>query len=339
MFHNLRIEKGNDLKEQTRIDETDAIILKTLLVDSRTSLTEISKSCKITVGAVRMRIMRLKKDGVIKGEVVLVNPHSLGYKCVVDLGIKTSVEHEKEVADFLRAKLNKANVVGAFAKYNVFAVAPLKDIHELAGLVENLESHPHVKHVESMIWAEAVRMEHMERLVIKPLKNDLEKSNLKKVNAISLEEVELDEIDRQIAKMVSQNARMSFNRIAKQLGISTKNVIKRYNRLKGSVLTSSTIVVNLKKLGFNAFAFLFIKVTNRSKMPDIYAQILQVPNAVVAFRLLGHYDLTATIFLESFGELFEATEQVRKIPGIDFIDTYVTAAWDEWPPNLFHSLL
>ena len=139
---NLCTEKGNELKEQTRIDETDAIILKMLLVNSRTSLTEIAKSCKITVGAVRMRIMRLKKDGVIKGEVVLVNPHSLGYKCIVDLGIKTPVEHEKEVADFLRDKLSKANVVGAFAKYNVFAVAPLKNIHELAGLVEDLESPP-----------------------------------------------------------------------------------------------------------------------------------------------------------------------------------------------------
>ena len=189
-----------------------------------------------------------------------------------------------------------------------------------------------------MIWAEAVRMEHMERLIIKPLKKDVEKPSKETGNEISLEEVEIDEIDRQIAKMVSQNARMSFNRIAKQLGISTKNVIKRYNRLRGTVLTSSTIV-DLKKLGFNAFAFLFIKVTNRSKTPDIYAQLLQVPNAVVAFRLLGQYDLAATIFLEDFRGLFEATEQVRKIPGIDLIDTYVTEAWDEWPPNLFHSLL
>ena len=182
-------------------------------------------------------------------------------------------------------------------------------------------------------------MEHMERLIIKPLKKEDEKPSKENGKVISLEEVELDEIDRQIAKMVSQNARMSFNRIAKQLGISTKNVIKRYNRLKGNVLTTSTIVVDLKKLGFNAFAFLFIKVANRSKTPDIYAKILQVPNAVVAFRLLGQYDLTATIFLEDFGKLFEATEQVRKIPGIELIDTYVTAAWEAWPPNLFHSLL
>ena len=330
---------GNKLKDQARIDETDATILKMLLIDSRTSLTKIAKTCKITVGAVRMRIKRLKKRGIIKSEVMLVNPHSLGYKCVVDLGITTPVEYEKEVTDFLREKLSRANVIGPFAKYNVFAVAPLKSIHELAGLVENLESHPHVKRVETMIWAEAVRMEHMEKLIIEPFKKDSIRQKIESANAISLEEVKIDEIDRQIAKTLSQNARMSFNKIAEQLEISTKNVIKRYNRLRGTVLTHSTILVDLKKLGFNAFAFLFIKVANRSKMPDIFAQILQIPNMVVAFRLIGNYDLTATVFLKNFGELFEATDQLRKIPGIDLIDTYVTPAWDSWPPNLFVSLL
>ena len=149
----------------------------------------------------------------------------------------------------------------------------------------------------------------------------------------------MDQIDRQIAKTLSLNARTPFERIAEQLGISTKNVIQRYKKLKGHVLTMSTITVDLRKLGFQAFAFLFIKVANRSKMLEIYSQLVEIPNVVVAIRTLGPYDLHGTVFLTCFDKLFETTEQIRRIPGIDLTEIHVTPAWDKWPPNLFVSLL
>jgi Lrp/AsnC family transcriptional regulator for asnA, asnC and gidA len=326
------------MKDKPKTDLTDAKILKILLNDSRISLTEMSKHCGITVGAVRMRILRLRKTGIIRGEIMLVNPHSLGYKCVVDLGIITTAENEKEIEDFLRSKPFKyANIVGPFGKYNVFAVIALKNIQELSKILEELESNPHVRRVESLIWAEAINMEHMEKLVLKPLEE--EKAQVAKNHAISLDEVQIDAIDRKIAKILSQNARTPFNKIAKQIGLSTKTVIQRYKKLKGTVLTHSTIVVDLEKLGFKAFAFIFIKVGNRSKMPEIFAKLLQVPNLVVALKTIGPYDLNVDVFVSSFKELFEATEQIRKIPGIELVDTYVTPPWNEWPPNLFVSLL
>lgn len=321
-----------------KLDDKDAKILKILLDDSRTSLTEIAEHCKITVGAVRMRLLRLKRLGVIKSEIMLVNPHSLGYKCVADLGITTTLENEAEVAEFLKGKSYRANVVGPFAKYNVFAVVVFKNIHELSCIVEDLESHPHVKRVETMIWAEAVSMEHMENLIFKPMQRNGKETSKKPVS-FSLEEAKIDKIDRQIARILAQNARTPFRKIALQLKISTKNVIQRFKRLKGNVLTISTLSVDLKKLGFNAFAFLFIRVANRSRTPEIYAQLLKVPNLVVAFKMLGQYDLNATIFVEDFQTLFEALEQVRRIPDIDLTDTYLTDTWPEWPRNLFFSLL
>jgi Lrp/AsnC family transcriptional regulator for asnA, asnC and gidA len=324
---------------QAKIDETDAKILKILLKDSRTSFTEIAKNCKISVGAVRMRYKRLKSAGIIKGEIMQVSPHSLGYKYVVNLGIITTIEYEKEVAEFLKSRTYRTNIVGPFGKYNVFAVAVLHNIQELTGIVEDIESHTHVKSVESMIWAEAVNMEHMENLFFNPLDKNVEKQNTKNHNKINLEEAHIDQIDREIAKTLSQNARTPFSHIAKQLGISTKNVIQRYKRLRGTVLTHSTITVDLKKLGFKAFAFLFIKVTNRSKMPQIYAQLLQIPNLAVTVRLIGPYDLNVDIFLTNFEELFDATEQIRRIPGIGLTEVWMTPVWNEWPPNLFVSLL
>ena len=80
---------------QVKIDEIDAKILRLLLLESRTSFTDIADECEITVTAVRMRYKNLWKQGVINGEVMLVNPHSLGYQHIVDLCITNAIEDEK----------------------------------------------------------------------------------------------------------------------------------------------------------------------------------------------------------------------------------------------------
>ena len=89
--------KGLLMTCTVKVDEVDARILKILLAESRTSFTEIADECKITVAAVRMRYKHLWDEGIINGEKMLVNPHCLGFRHIVDLGIECSVKDEKEV--------------------------------------------------------------------------------------------------------------------------------------------------------------------------------------------------------------------------------------------------
>lgn len=322
-----------------KFDAVDAKILKTLLRDARTSFTEMARNCKITVGAVRMRYKRLWKAGIINGEIMEVNPHALGFEYVVDLGLITCIEDEKEVTEFLKNKRYKyMNVVGPFGRYNVWAVAVFNNLRELTETIQDLESHPCVKRVESLIWTEVSYVEHVENLIFEPFGTNDDRKIYQRLNEAG-KKAAMDQTDIQIAKTLSLNARIPFKRIAEQLGISTKNVIQRYKKLKGHVLTTSTITVDLKKLGFQAFAFLFIKVANRSKLTEIHSQLIEIPNMVVAIRTLGSYDINATAFITNFEKMFEITERIRRIPGIDVAETYLCPVWDKWPPDLFSSLL
>ena len=322
----------------TKIDEIDAKILKTLLKESRTSFTQISKDCKITVGAIRMRYLRLRKTGIINGEIMQINPTSLGFKCIADLGISTAKENEAEVGRYLKSKPNLTHIVIAANKYSFWAKVILRDIQELNGVIAQLESNPLIKHVDTFIWDETVYLDHPENLIIKPLKKEKgEKGTLS--FAASHEEIQIDTIDRQIAKILSLESRTPFRRIAMQLGISTKSVIQRYHKLRGSVLTHSSIMVDLNKLGYGAWGHLFVKVGNRSKMPKIYNQILQIPNLIVAIRYIGAYDLYATVALENYEEMFKLMEDMRRIQGIERTDIFLGRTWPYWPLNLFPSLL
>ena len=324
------------MQKTKKLDEIDAKILQTLLKDSRTSYTAIAKDCKISVAAVRRRHERLKKAGIINGEIMLVNPYSLGYKCTVDLGIVTSVENEEEVIKFLRSKPYISGANGNFGRYNIQAFLVLHDIEKLTGILGDIEANPKVMIIDSLIWAESINMDHTENLEIKPLKQT--KTAYKPLE-LNRNEEKLDETDRQIASILSQNSRTPFREIAKQIGVSPKNVIQKYNRLRGRVLTRSTISVDLNKIGYTAMAHIFIKVSNRSKMQETFTQITQIPNLIIAIKLIGPYDVRALVAINDFEDLFEVTENFRRIKGIEKADTYLYRAFWKWPLNLFAQLL
>ncbi len=324
-----------------KIDEIDAKILQLLLAESRTSFTDIAHECKITVSAVRMRYKRLWREGIINGEVTLVNPHCLGYRHIVDLGVITTHEDEKEVAEYLEKKPYISQVVRNMGKFNFFGKVALRDLNGLSEIVEDLESNQKITRVQTLIWTQAVGVEYPQNLTIKPLSYSNSYKNKQQPAATNLDQplIELDDIDRKIAILVSRNSRTPFRKIAEQLGVSTKTVIQRYKKLRENLLTLSTITVDLNKLGFKSLANIYVKVSNRSKMAEIYNRLLQIPNLIVIIRLIDTYDLYLAVVLEDFDKLFEVQDQLRKIDGLEKPDIFLRPVVPCWPLNLFPSLL
>jgi DNA-binding Lrp family transcriptional regulator len=329
------------LADRVKIDEIDAKILRILLLESRTSFTDIAKACEITVTAVRMRYKRLWRDGVINGEKMLVNPHCLGYRHIADLFIISNVEDDKEVAKILESKPYISEVVGPFGKYSFFGKVALRNLNKLHEIIEDLESNQIIKHVDALIWAEAINLEFPQNLIIKPLdhQKDQKNNHMPELTNQDRAHLEVDEIDRKIAKILSENSRTRFKKIAEELDISSKTVIQKYNRLRENLLTLSTITLDLNKLGYKALANLYIKISNRSKMSEIYSQLIQIPNLIVIIRLIGAYDLYVAIAIENFDKLFESNEKIRRISGIETIEAFLAPMPPSWPLNLFPSLI
>jgi DNA-binding Lrp family transcriptional regulator len=327
------------LPDNTNIDSIDAKILKTLLKESRTSFTEIAKECKISVSASRARFNRLKKVGIINGEIMQVNPYSLGCKCVGNIGINTSAENEETVKEFLKEKIHSTFSMMSWGKYNIGLFVVKKNIEEWAAELRRLDANPHIKLVDPLIWTEVTGMDHPENLEIKPLKAERQEKNIQRTpRAMSNEQEEIDEIDKQIAKKLSHSSRTSFRKIGKELNISTKKVIQRYRKLRKNVLTVSTVTLDLKKLGYNAAVMIFLK-GERSKMTEISDKILQTKNILVFYRVIGSYDLIAIAVLEDFNALIRLQKEIRSIRGIEQIDFFVTEIFPGWPANVFASLL
>ncbi len=305
-----------------KIDAIDAKILKTLLLESRTSFTEIAKINKISVCAVRMRYSRLKKAGIVTGECMHVNPKFWGYEYTADVRVKTSLNDEEEVLKMLN---NNRHIIsaGSFG-HIIMGLIILPKLEQLRSIVEEIGVNPKVMHVETLIWAQSQDIFHPENLIIKPYSNLAEDKIKLKTAPTKTEEVYIDETDKQIVRILANNSRKSFREIAKELSISTSNVIQRYKKLREeNVLTRSAIGVDLKKLGYIAWNVSFLKLEAKSKVSEIRKQLLQIPNALLLIEHVGSYDLRIDVAISEVEDIFRVADQINRISGIVEVESRI----------------
>jgi DNA-binding Lrp family transcriptional regulator len=286
-----------------------------------------------------MRYNRLKKAGIITGEVMHINPKIWGYEYTVDIRVETALNDEEEVVAKLRSK---RQILGAssFGK-SIMGFVALTKLENLRNVIEDIEANPKVKHIDTLIWAKTQNVFHPENLIIKPLSNfDQENKKTKNTDTKDVYIVYIDEIDKQIVKILAQQSRTSFNSIAKQLNISTHNVIQRYKKLReGNVLTLSTITVDLTKLGYAATHAIFLKLGVQSKMSEIRELLIRIPNALLLIEHTGAYDLRVDIAITNIEDIFQTMEQIRRINGIERIDNRILKPPQQFPKPLYNKLI
>jgi len=151
----------------------------------------------------------------------------------------------------------------------------------------------------------------------------------------------MDEIDSEILRTLCMNARIPFSEIAKQLGISPQMVIRRYNNLKKTAISRSSITINLQKLGFKASVSfsLKIKYENHKEINQIYDKITKFPNVIVGNKMLGPFDMAFLVPVRDFEEIFEFQERLSHIKGIEKLGMTIFRPHESWPRNLSCNLL
>ncbi len=151
----------------------------------------------------------------------------------------------------------------------------------------------------------------------------------------------MDKIDLEIAKILSMNARIPFRKIAQQLDISPQMVIRRYQKLRKTLFSYSSVTLNLEKLGFKASAVFSLKISKekQGEIDRIYDKITKFPNVIVANKLLGPVDIFCLVPVKSFEEIFEFQNRLSDIVGIEEVNMTIYRAHKNWPRQLYHKLL
>lgn len=156
--------------------------------------------------------------------------------------------------------------------------------------------------------------------------------------------VEMDEIDLSIVKELTEDARMSFRKIAKELAISPDTVINRYVALQeGGVIRGSTIVIDPKKIGYHGMA-VFLIDASPSHIPATEAttdsslildKLIQMRNIIVATKTVGDHDLLAIGVAIDLEHLIKLGNDIAKIPSVKDLQVSFWVERTELCPKYF----
>lgn len=135
----------------------------------------------------------------------------------------------------------------------------------------------------------------------------------------------MDEADLYIIKRLMEDARVSFRKIARDLGVSPDTVISKYRKLqeKGAI-RGSTVVINPKKIGYNGMAVFLIDASPSHILATestidsslILGKLIQMRNIILTTKTVGDHDLLAIGVARDFEHLIKIGSDIAKIPGV-----------------------
>jgi DNA-binding Lrp family transcriptional regulator len=142
------------MPSRVEMDELDQKIIKALQRDARTNFTDIARDCNVSTDTVSKRFRRMKRAGIIVGSTPLVDPKSFGYEYAASLGIRVEYPHIEEVVDYLKRSPEIQFCTPSLGRYNIFALAVLRSLDNLAKLNQAIKQHAAVREVKVSLFVD-----------------------------------------------------------------------------------------------------------------------------------------------------------------------------------------
>ena len=133
----------------------------------------------------------------------------------------------------------------------------------------------------------------------------------------------IDQLDRKILQIITQNARMPFKDVADECGVSRAAIHQRVQRLIDiNVITGSGYFVNPKTLGFQMCVYIGITLERGSMYKEVVAELEKIPEIVESQYTLGAYTLLIKLYAKNDEQLMELlNSRIQEIKGVATTET------------------
>lgn len=127
--------------------------------------------------------------------------------------------------------------------------------------------------------------------------------------------LQVDDTDAQIIKMLKSNGRTPNTEIAKELKLSETAIRKRIKKLLDDEVIQIVAVVNQKKLGYVFRGNINIK-TDVKKTDDVKRELEKIDRVWYIAHLAGAFNFDIEFSVKSQDEFRMLIEQINKIDGV-----------------------
>ncbi|HRR63132.1 MAG TPA: AsnC family transcriptional regulator [Paludibacteraceae bacterium] len=133
----------------------------------------------------------------------------------------------------------------------------------------------------------------------------------------------IDELDRKILRIITQNARLPFRDVAAECGVSRAAVHQRVQRLIDmKIITGSGYLVDPKKLGYQMCVYIGITLERGSMYKKVIQELEKIPEIVESHYTLGPYTILIKLYAKNDEHLMELLNgKIQEIKGVAATET------------------
>lgn len=292
-----------------KIDVKDRKILYELSVNARQTFTSIGKKVRLHKDTVAYRMKQLERQGVISGYTMFYNFASLGYqvyKLYVQLqGMKE--DDTKKLQAFFIQHSRVGWVVHCTGTWDLIVGVLARSVREFYDFKHTFESTNH-EFIAKVATTTHVEAYFYPRNYLTGSKESGEVTIFKEAKP-----ARIDGKDKEILKLLSENARMPSTEIAQKLHLTARTVAYRIKQLeKNGVILQYRCSMNLEKIGYTFFkTFITLQRLTKEKQRQLLAYCRAHPNIIHNVECLGNWDIEPEFEVENTDVFYRIIKDMR----------------------------
>jgi len=316
--------------KKIKLDQLDKHILFELDKNSRTPTTTLAKKLERSRETIVYRINNLIKKGVIKKFVTMINPAKLGYTI---FRVYAQIENKKEERERMINNLKKSQ--------NIWWIAECSGVWDIIFLF-------FTKNASTFYDLKNKMLVEYRNLVIKDIVGvhvDTYQFAKKYLidNEYSCDLIggppvynEIDEVDKKILNILSNNARIPLTELAKNVNSAEQTVRnKMKNMEEKGIIVKYCCFLDLSKIGLAFFkANIYFSILN-TKRELAFIEYLKIhPQARYYIRSVAPWGAEVEFVAENLNDFRGIMDKIKD----DFSDIikhyeFVLISWEDWLPG------
>jgi Lrp/AsnC family transcriptional regulator for asnA, asnC and gidA len=291
------------------LDVKDKKLLYELDNNARQSIPQISKKLGLHNNVVRYRINRLEKLGIIKEYYTVIDSYKLGYFVIKFYtqfqNISSNIKNE--IINYLKNSEITWVVASLEGEFDLDAIFWVRDINEFYTFWElTLQQFgKYFKDPRILYQIQAISYKNSFLLDLKerPENEKFEVSG-------QVKKIVIDDIDYDILKILSSNARIPSINLSKKLNLSSNTIKYRLRHLiKLDIIQGFRANIDFSKLGYiNVKADLFLNNFNNKQKLIHYVK--KHPNLLCIMNSIGYSNLELEFNVKNTHQFYEIMREI-----------------------------
>ena len=135
----------------------------------------------------------------------------------------------------------------------------------------------------------------------------------------------IDKLDKQILRMISEDARVPFLEVARVCNVSGAAIHQRIQKLTNmGILRGSQFVMDPEKIGYETCAYIGLNLKNPESFDQVVEELKKIPEVTECHYTTGNFDMFIEIYAHNNHHLLNIIHDKLQPLGLSSSETLIS---------------